>query len=297
MKYDSVIQDSLVYIQEHIEDKLTVEKIAAHVGYSPFHFCRIFALTQNMTVKEYVRKCRLNLARKELNGENKILDVAISYGFATASGFTKSFHKEFGYTPTSYIVRMMDVNDEFIHRIEDIIEEPQLLYKEAFKVAGYGTQVNLSDTYNNDLAAYWDHYEEAYLEEKMYRQLKPPKHGEVGVCIPNHDSEQATYLFGVVVDDFSRMTKDMLSVTIPEGLYAVFQTPPINNVKTADTYDKDPLSIAVKETWRYIFTTWIKQSAYVLDESRMSYEYYDERCHGLEDAIMEIYVPLKKEEG
>lgn len=104
MKYEQIIDDSILYIKEHINEDLTAQNIANYVGYSVFHFCRIFSLITNLTVMEYIRKYRLSIARSELEGNKKIIDVALQYGFETASGFTKSFRKEFGYTPTSYIV-------------------------------------------------------------------------------------------------------------------------------------------------------------------------------------------------
>lgn len=86
----------------------------------------------------------------------------------------------------------------------------------------------------------------------------------------------------------------MMAVEVPGAVYAVFTTPPVNNMAFAATYDRDPLSIAVKETWRYIFTSWLQRSGYLLDEGKYAFEFYDERCHGLENAIAEIYIPIKE---
>lgn len=58
-------------------------------------------------------------------------------------------------------------------------------------------------------------------------------------------------------------------------------------------YDKDPLVISVKETWRYIFTEWFAQCSYNIDETKYAFELYDERCHASENAVISIYVPIK----
>nr|WP_313073453.1 effector binding domain-containing protein [Lacrimispora sp.] len=78
---------------------------------------------------------------------------------------------------------------------------------------------------------------------------------------------------------------------MPEAEYAIFTTPPINSLPTEQIYD-DPLSIAVKETWRYIFNEWSPNSNYEFDETKMDFEFYDERCHDVEHVVMEIYVPI-----
>lgn len=296
MKYKQIVDESVRYIKEHINEELTAQKIADHAGYSVFHFCRIFSLIKNITVMEYIRKYRLSTARSELESNKKIIDVALQYGFETASGFTKSFRKEFGYTPTSYRVRMMNTDSAFLKNIGEVLPHPEMIPKKPFKVAGYGIYTNVAEHCMEDVSAYWASYEGNNLESKMYEQLQPPQHGEIGVCIPYQNSEKVVYLFGVVVENFDRVTSDMIAVEIPAATYAVFTTPPVNNLDTAATYDKDPLAVSVKETWRYIFTQWFAQCPYTLDETAYAFELYDERCHASEGAVMSIYVPVKTRE-
>ncbi|MBS5932808.1 MAG: effector binding domain-containing protein [Clostridiales bacterium] len=49
----------------------------------------------------------------------------------------------------------------------------------------------------------------------------------------------------------------------------------------------------IRETWKYIFTTWFEIVQYEYDDSREAFEYYDERCHYREDSVMDIYIPLQ----
>lgn len=293
VKYEQLVEESVLYIKEHIHEDLTAQKIANHVGYSVFHFCRIFSLIKNLTPMEYIRKYRLSIARSELERNKKIIDIALQYGFETASGFTKSFRKEYGYTPTSYIVRMNNTDSGFIKNIGEVLSAPEIIKRKAFKVAGYGIYTNVAEHYTEDVSAYWASYQGNNLEDKMYEQLQPPRHGEIGICLPYQDNEKAVYLFGVIVENFDKVTSDMIVAEIPTATYAVFTTPPVNNLNTAATYDKDPLAIAVKETWRYIFTEWFAQCSYTLDETNYAFELYDERCHASENAVMAIYVPIK----
>lgn len=296
VKYDQIVDKSVLYIKEHINEDLTAQKIADYVGYSVFHFCRIFSLMKNLTVMEYVRKYRLSIARRELECNRKIIDIAMQYGFETASGFTKSFRKEFGYTPTSYIVRMNHTDSAFLKNIGEVLSPPEIIEKKSFKVAGYGIYTDVAEQYIEDISAYWAAYQGNNLEDKMYEQLKPPHHGEIGICLPYQNSEKVVYLFGVIVENFDNVTSDMIVAEIPTATYAVFTTPPVNNLNTASTYDKDPLAISVKETWCYIFTEWFAQCSYTLDETKYAFEFYDERCHASENAVMSIYVPIKTKE-
>ena len=166
----------------------------------------------------------------------------------------------------------------------------------AFKVAGYGIKTNLSSGYMKDIGAYWDKYDGENLEEKLYSYLEPPKHGEVGLCVPSSDDGSVMYLLGVIVDDFMKVQPDMIAVDVPEAEYAVFTTPPVD-LTASSTCQNDPLSEVVQSYWKYIFEEWFPESGYVYDESKLDFEFYDERCHFRPDAVMEIYVPVKMSDG
>lgn len=292
MNYSKAVDDAIEFIELHIKEELTAQQIAENAGYSVYHFCRVFALQKGITLMDYVRKRRLSVARTELTKGRKILDISLDYGFDTASGFSKSFRKEFGYTPTTYAARMSDVDFSLlITKIGGYVMNPVIMKKEAFKVAGYGIKTNIASGFMKDIAAYWDTYTGENLESKMYAQLNPPKHGEVGICVTTAESETVEYLLGVIVEDFSKATPDMIKVEVPEAKYAVFTTPAVDLIKNG-TYQSAPLADIVKATWKYIFEEWFPNSDYIYDESKMDFEFYDERCHLRPDAVMEIYVPV-----
>lgn len=266
--------------------------IARQIGYSTFHFCRVFVLSQGLTLMEYVRKRRLLLSREDLLNKRTIIEVALDYGYETASGFTKAFRKEFGCTPTAYICRVSSYNEKnSIKKIGEIMMSPVISKREAFKVAGYGINTNVAERYTRDVAAYWETYEGDNLECKMYAQLKPEKHGEVGICVPCADNGDAVYLLGVVVADFEKVVPEMMTVTVPEAEYAVFTTHPVSEADIA-LHGEGALAAAVKRTWNFIFNEWFPNSGYAFDESKTDFEFYDERCHTLENAVAEIYVPV-----
>ena len=143
---------------------------------------------------------------------------------------------------------------------------------------------DLVDNYLEDLLSYEN------LESKMYEILRPQKHGEVGVFIPSSNKDgEATYLLGVIVNDFKDITEDMITIEIPEAKYAVFTTPPVD---TENDLSQSEFAKIIKETWKYIFEEWFKDSGYVFDEEKIDFEFYDERCHNRKDTVMDIYVPI-----
>lgn len=293
MNYRRDIEKCIKFIEEHIKENITIKDVANQLGYSVYHFCRVFSLCKGMSVMEYIRERRLSLAAIELFKGRKIIDISLEYGFETHSGFTKAFRKFFGYSPTQYIVRMAGYDDaKTTFEIGGYIMDPFIVKKAAFKVAGYGIKTNITGgTYTKDIASFWSNYNGENLESKMYKILNPAKHGEVGLCVPLSEDGNTIYLLGVIVDDFSKVEENMLTVEVPEAEYAVFTTPPID---TTNEKEQKEFAKIIAGTWKYIFEDWFKDSGYVYDESKLDFEFYDERCHHRQDTVMDIYVPIKK---
>lgn len=145
---------------------------------------------------------------------------------------------------------------------------PIIIKKLGFKVAGYGIKTNITNSnYTKDIASFWTNYNGENLESKMYKILDPPKHGEVGICVPsNKENGDAVYLLGVIVDNFHDVTDEMITVEVPDATYAVFTTPPVDTSKDLDNVE---FPDAIRNTWKYIFEKWFKDSGYVFDESKI----------------------------
>lgn len=89
----------LDYIEEHINEKITLEDVARTAGYSPTYFSKLFKKQMGLPVTEYIRKRKLQYSVRELAEGKKVLDVALMYGFDTHEGFARSFYEMFGSAP------------------------------------------------------------------------------------------------------------------------------------------------------------------------------------------------------
>lgn len=95
------IREAITYIEENITEELTIENIAKHACISPFYFQKGFAMLCGFTVGEYIRKRKLSLAGNELISTNqKIIDIALKYGYDSPDSFSKAFTRFHGITPT-----------------------------------------------------------------------------------------------------------------------------------------------------------------------------------------------------
>lgn len=108
MEWMAIIGNSIQYIEDHITEDIKVENVADHVGVSAFYFQKGFAMLCGFTVSEYIRNRRLALAGNDLLvTDEKIIEIAMKYGYDSPDSFTRAFTRFHGVTPAS--VRKDDV--------------------------------------------------------------------------------------------------------------------------------------------------------------------------------------------
>ena len=100
MDWIRTINSAIAYMEEHLTERIELEDIAKSVHLSPFHFHRAFSMLTGMSPAEYLRRRRLSQAGAELaRGKEKIIDVALKYGYDTPESFKKAFTRYHGVSP------------------------------------------------------------------------------------------------------------------------------------------------------------------------------------------------------
>lgn len=99
--HTELLKRILLYIDEHIYEKICLLELAEVAGYSPFYFSKLFVEAMGMPVTGYIRIRKLQYALCSLLEGKKVLDVSIMYAFDSHEGFTRSFTQLFGSTPST----------------------------------------------------------------------------------------------------------------------------------------------------------------------------------------------------
>ncbi len=91
------------YIDNNLCEETDIEKAALTAGITADSFLRFFSYMTGMTIKEYIRRRRLTLAANDIRGSSeRIIDIAIKYGYDSADSFSRAFTKQHGITPSEY---------------------------------------------------------------------------------------------------------------------------------------------------------------------------------------------------
>ena len=101
---DHVITNVQKYINNHVEERLTLNEVAAVFGLSPNYLSALFKKSCNIGFSEYITQKKIAKAKALLLEENmKIYEVADMMGFESAFYFSKVFKKVEGISPREYV--------------------------------------------------------------------------------------------------------------------------------------------------------------------------------------------------
>jgi AraC-like DNA-binding protein len=91
------------YINEHLQDDITLTDLARAACTSTFYICKLFKRHTGVNFTEYVSRMRIEKARELLLNPNlRISEIAYEVGFQSLTHFNRVFRKLIGEAPTTY---------------------------------------------------------------------------------------------------------------------------------------------------------------------------------------------------
>jgi len=106
----SLYQLLLEYIEEHIEEDLSLEKLADEFFVSKYHIAHVFKDNTGLSIHQYITKKRLGLCREAILGKMNISEAYQMFGFGDYSSFYRAFKKEYGISPKDFRDMQMEPN-------------------------------------------------------------------------------------------------------------------------------------------------------------------------------------------
>lgn len=300
------IEQSLNFIEEHLTEEISAEELASIVSLSSFYFQRLFKRLVNKPVQEYVKLRRLSKVIENLgNSEQRILDVALEYGFSSHANFTRAFKETYGITPEDYRKDLPMLNtfdkpevsvnyvlvDEGVPLVVgDIILEIQRKSVKSPEVyLGLETAVRISEqipvgesTGVDVPGQLWKRYyvEKAAIADNLDTSV------EMGMS-HTEDAAQGVFTYfagGLAQNVPSQLQDGFVKTELPAGEYIVCKI-------EAEKFE-DLVTVALNQASKYLFGTWMPRH-HMTTEPFSAEKYYRD----VEDmAYMEIWVkPLPME--
>ncbi len=168
------LNDALAYIEEHLAAEVDFREAARRARCSEYHFKRMFSFLSGVPLSEYVRRRRLTLAAFDLQqSRDRVIDVAVKYGYDSADAFARAFQLFHGVTPSEARSRGAGLTSfprmTFRLTIQGGVDmKYRIEEKEPFRIVGVMKRVPIVfEGVNPDIASL-----AASLNEEMIARLK-----------------------------------------------------------------------------------------------------------------------------
>jgi AraC family transcriptional regulator, regulatory protein of adaptative response / methylated-DNA-[protein]-cysteine methyltransferase len=101
-KQSAMVRAMCRYIEQHIEDRLTLKLLAKEFRLSPFHLQRTFKSTLGVSPKAYIDACRFRQVKQNLQAGHPVTTALYAAGYGSSSRLYERTATQLGMTPEKY---------------------------------------------------------------------------------------------------------------------------------------------------------------------------------------------------
>lgn len=280
------------YLESSLYEEADMERAAAEANCSLFHFCRMFEVVTGIGPGEYLRRRRLSEAAMLLSsgGEEKVIDLALRYGYDSPDAFARAFRREFGCAPSE--ARRAGVALHSFPRLSfsvvlkgDKAMEYRIEEGKAIELAGVSIHVRTKDGENfSAVPAFWDQIMKDGRWTALLAKADMRRMGVCGVC-HSFDMAAGEFRYSIAVDapaDMALMPEGSERFTVPASTWGKFTS-------------RGPMVPNYQDTIKRIFSEWMPAADWEHAGSA-EIEFYPESAGSpvAQDYWCEYWVPLKK---
>lgn len=270
----NIVAKTIELIESNLDNKeLNICFLSNKVFVSPYYLQKIFYLIIGKTIGSYIRERRLTEAGTDIKKGEKVLDVAIKYGYESQESFTRAFKKFHGVNPgvakKGVIISCLPAINIKNLKQGEINMDIKIEKEKAFSVIVKTKKFNEETSFEN-VPEFWDEY-----YEKGYQNVVPPM---LGICINNTGSLEFEYGIGSLKEYCNEIPEGFKEINIPENLWGKF-------------YTEGKMPTAIQNLWKEVIH-WVQNSEYEI-AANYDFECYSEGDTDSDDYVSGIWVPLK----
>jgi len=277
---------TVAWIEQQLDQPLTLGRVAQHAGLSPYHFSRLFTARMGRSVMAHVRGRRLVRGAHRLCGEPdlKLVDLAFDCGFESQEAFTRAFKRVFGVSPgrfrSGFAVDPIEGQYPMTvptARTAAVVRLPELATLPAFHVAGPARRFDEST--KSEIPQLWSALIGALPFDGQVKSW-----ATYGVVSSVDQADGCfQYLAGVGVEPGCVPPPGFSTMEIPAATYAVFRI----------TLDGSALHPQVKQAMAAVWGELLPASGLKV-AGGPDFELYDGRFDPLKaGSVIDFHVPVQ----
>lgn len=243
--WNETVQNMINWLENNLNCKTPLEKVSQYVGYSPCYCSSQFHKVTGKTIREYVTSRRISKVAVELRDtNNKIIDIALKYGFSSQEALTRAFLRYFNVTPNKYRKDPIPIALVFTKEV----------YKPYQHTALYGNTTNITKEIEiftevieeHKYIGVWDIHCKNYSDffnkyncDEICGTIESLAHLTLPKQLTHtagwyYEGNKKGYFYGIPVnkDYYGNIPKNMKCVRVPQLTYLVFYHPSYNYLKS-----------------------------------------------------------------
>ena len=293
MEWLTGIRAAIDFIENNLEEDISVQDVAGKVFISPIFLQRGFSFMTGYNVGEYIRNRRLYQAAIDLRStEDPIIDIAYRYCYETPESFTKAFSRFHGATPSQ--VRSGAPFNQFLPvKINITVQggdkmDYKITSKDGLKVIGF-QKIFDNETAYAEIPKFWGEMVEKYMSNieagkepanEYEKAVLDNRIGEFGICIDDIGCTKFRYL---IAGEYKggEVPPGMELYEFPVGDWAVFDI-------------TGPCPGALQSANTKIFTEWLPGNPDYELSGNANVEWYADGDPAAADYKSAIWIPVKK---
>ena len=292
-----VVQRMIDWIEEHTEQSRMLDALSSEMGYSPWHCSVLFHDVTGMTIKSYASGRRLARAAEEIRDtKERILDIAVRYGYSSQEALSRQFREQYGCTPAAYrrnpVPIRLQIQKEVL--LPDYSEQERINTMEQTRLFVRVEHIpahkylGVFEKRATNYCEFWD-YQDCDTVTGIVTSMDKLAHPIVTAHTAGwtKDGEKRTYFYGTGVPlDYAGPVPEGFELReIPASDYLVFGYPSFDFM----TENADVMGAVEKMAWNF-------------DPSVMGYAWNEEACpdyqrHYPEKFGYQVLRPVKKTEA
>lgn len=205
MDWIKQLNESISYIEENLAGEISYEAISRIAGCSIYNFQRMFSYIADKPLSEYIRSRRLTMAAFDLlNSTERIIDIALKYGYESQDAFTRAFKAFHGVLPSNVRNETVQLRSCLKLSFQITIKgENHMNYQieqwPAFKVMGISHRLKTSEAFKVVLQLWENSWKDGTMNRfiENFPDYRPA--GFLGIAEGGQwgESEEMNYIIGV----------------------------------------------------------------------------------------------------
>ncbi|MFX0548695.1 AraC family transcriptional regulator [Hathewaya histolytica] len=282
MEWLERLNESIQYIESNLDGEIEYERAAKIACCTAYHFQRMFSYIAGVPLSEYIRNRRLTRAAFDLQSGDKVIDVALRYGYESPTAFNRAFQKIHSVSPSvaqkegTFLKAYPPIS--FKITIKGVGEmKYSIVKKEQIRIVGIKTPLekNIEENFKT-VPNLWQEAAQSGVINQIVSLMDPDSRGILGVSACMDSLERWEYYIATKTD--KEVPKGMNECIIPAGTWAVFP-------------GEGAMPMAIQEIEKRIITEWLPTSGYEYADAPDIELYLNQDPA---NAKFEVWIPIRK---